>query len=381
MSNEPTVDVSAATLTRSWRKAGREEFWIQLTTTHANRDTFAAAIQELEDPLDDVFFLVRTHGTVPKGYVALVSGTGDDTQLVVWADALARRLEAHGVTGTLTGVTPARASNWIRFEPPVPTAFVTWSYDAANFSTNPVTLEPDGRLWKPDPDTTRAITEMVADFARPGGLKTLLRQGAFQFAVAATDDLADMLCAAILSDGGQAGLWCIDDETRTARTVGLRCTAQTALQLVGDTPTWQQRVDVLRDAITARADLVDHAFIRTAYQSVHSFDDVPMAVPVPHADEAAFSYNQHLTASHVIDVNGIQILTDTHLDRLRHPEHWHIDPLGNRKHLVTAPDLAPWYADTTPDPATLDQARRDFADLLLTDDAIAANPPPWATPG
>lgn len=106
MSDEPTVHVSATTLTRAWRTAGREEFWIQLTTTHADRDTFAAAIQELEDPLDDVCFLVRTHGTVPKGYVALVSGTGDDTQLVVWADALARRLEAHGVTGTLTGVTP-----------------------------------------------------------------------------------------------------------------------------------------------------------------------------------------------------------------------------------------------------------------------------------
>ena len=150
MGEGPEVTVSASTLTRAWRKAGREEFWIQLTTAHADRDTFAAAIQELEDPLDDVIFLVRTHGTVPKGYVALVSGTGDDTQLVVWADALARHLEAHGVTGTLTGVTPARASNWIRFEPPVPTAFLTWSYEAATFSTNPVTtLDPGGRLWKP----------------------------------------------------------------------------------------------------------------------------------------------------------------------------------------------------------------------------------------
>jgi hypothetical protein len=168
---------------------------------------------------------------------------------------------------------------------------------------------------------------VVTDFARPGGPTTLLGQGAFQFAIAPTDDLADMLSAAILSDGGQAGLWCIDDATRTARTVGLRCTAQTALQLVGDTPSRQQRVDVLRDAITARADLLDHAFIRTTYQSASSFDDVPMAVPVPRADDAA------------------------------------------------------WYATTTPDPVTVDQARRDFADLLLTDDAIAANPPPWATPG
>jgi hypothetical protein len=382
MSDEPMVHVSAATLTRAWRTAGREEFWIQLTTTHADRDTFAAAIQELEDPLDDVCFLVRTHGTVPKGYVALVSGTGDDTQLVVWADALARHLEAHGVTGTLTGVTPARASNWIRAEPPVPTAFLTWSYDAANFSTNPVTTDdPGGRLWKPDPDTTRAIAELVTDFARPGGAKSLLSQGAFQFAIATTDDLADMLCAAILSDGGQAGLWCIDDTTHTARKAALGCAAQTVLKLVGDTPTWQQRVDVLLDTITARADLVDHAFIRTAYQSPHSFTDVTGAVPIPHADEAAFRYNQHLTISHVIDVNGIQVLTDTHLERLRHPEHWHIDDLGNGRHLVTAPDLAAWYATTTPDPATVDQARLDFADLLLTTEAIATNPPPWATPG
>ncbi len=380
MSSEPSVHVSATTLTRAWRTAGREEFWIQLTTTHADRDTFAASIQELEDPLDDVFFLVRTHCTVPKGYVALVSGTGDDTQLLVWADALARRLEAHGVTGTLTGVTQARESNWIRSEPPVPTAFLTWSYDAAHYPTDPVTLEPDDSLWKPDRDTTQEISELITDFAEPGGPTTLLRQGVFQFAVAHSDDLADMLCVAILSDGIQAGLWCIDDTTHTARKAALSSAAQTVLQLVGDTPTWQQRVDVLRDAITARADLLDHAFIRTAYQSPLSFADVPMAVPIPHADEATFRRNQHLTISHVIDVNGIQVLTDTHLDRLQHPENWHIDDLGHGKHLVTAPDLAPWYADTTPDPATLDQARRDFADILLTDDAIAANPPPWPTP-
>lgn len=382
MSDEPTVHVSAATLTRAWRAAGREEFWIQLTTRHADSDTFAAAIQELEDPLDDVCFLVRTHGTVPKGYVALVSGTGDDTQLVVWADALARRLEAHGVTGTLTGVTPARASNWIRFEPPVPTAFLTWSFNAASYPTNPVTTDdPGGRLWKPDLDSTRAIAEFVTDFARPGGPITLLSQGVFRFAVGSTSDLADMLCAAILSDGIQAGLWCIDDTTRTARRARLRCAAQTVLQLVGDTPSWQERIDVLRDAITARADLVDHAFIRTAHQGARSFDNVAVAVPIPHTDEATFRHNQHLTISHVIDVHGLQVLTDTHLERLRHPEHWHIDALGHGKHLVTAPDLAAWYATTTPDPATVDHARRDFADLLLTDAAIAANPPPWAVPG
>ena len=196
-----------------------------------------------------------------------------------------------------------------------------------------------------------------------------------------TDDLAKMLEAAIEAGDGQAGLWCIDDTSLIGRHVGLLPGAQTVLQTVGDTPTWEQRIDTLRDAIAERPDLLDHAFIRTAYQRTGGWRSIAMATPIPHADESLFRYNQHLTTTHVIDAHGIQVLTDAHLARLQNPDRWNIEDLGHGKHLVTAPDLAAWYADTTPNAATLEQARDDFADLLLTDDAVSTHPPPWQPRG
>src|SRR5690606_14059249 len=99
------------------------------------------------------------------------------------------------------------------------------------------------------------------------------------------------------------------------------------------TPSWEERIDVLRDTLTARADLLDHAFIRTDYQGAINW--MSIVTPDPHA-EATFRYNQHLTTTHVLDANGIQVLTDAHLARLRNPGHWNIEDLGHGKHLVSA---------------------------------------------
>ncbi len=88
-------------------------------------------------------------------------------------------------------------------------------------------------------------------------------------------------------------------------------------------------------------------------------------------------YNRHLLSHYTPDAHGIQILTNQHLERAHDLSTWTTTEIGPDRYLVEAPDLAPWYSEFLPDGAVVDQARRDFGNMLLTKDVIADNPPPW----
>lgn len=366
------VQVSATSIVRVWRKATGSEFWIQLTTRHPDRTALARVIQAAEDPLDDETFVLRISGAVPNGYVALIDGAGDEAQLLVWADDIARRLEYEGVRGRLTGVTNASTPNWIDFEPAEPAAFITWSYGASTSMTDPTRTG-----WRLDPATTRTVAELATRFAAPGGDRILLRQGIFEFLVEDNGDLPALLTTALLADGIQAGLIRTDDRAHTARFASFMTAAQTVLQIIDDTRHWTARVDELTEAITAHPDLIDHAVIRRAYRTVSSWNTIDAFQRLPGSHRSVFSWSQHLTTTHVIDANGIQVLTDAHLAGLRNLTNWHVRDLGHGRHLVTAKDLAAWYGGIAADPDTVERARTDFAGILLSEHAIEQHPPPW----
>lgn len=77
------------------------------------------------------------------------------------------------------------------------------------------------------------------------------------------------------------------------------------------------------------------------------------------------------------DAHGVSILTDAHLDRAHDLSAWTIHRLGGGRHLLTATDLAPWYAHTTVDPDVLAQARRDFGRMIITAQDVTAERARW----
>ena len=153
-------------------------------------------------------------------------------------------------------------------------------------------------------------------------------------------------------------------------------------------------------AISAQPDLVDHAFIRPAPRLANSFYSVSWNGHGPeHVSELEFRRSQHLTTTHLIDAHGIQVVTDQQLAAIKNLDHWDVRPLGHGRHLVSAHDLHEWYSvdldpwyqkpgnsafvdskePAPPVPELLQQARADFADIVLTADTRHQHPPPWAT--
>lgn len=92
---------------------------------------------------------------------------------------------------------------------------------------------------------------------------------------------------------------------------------------------------------------------------------------------------RNLWSQFVADPSPIQVLTDAHMDKAHDLTNWHVMRVVPGRWLVQAKDLDPWF-DTYDYPAgthnwrytnpdVLDQARRDFGDTLLTEDLVSAN--------
>lgn len=98
------------------------------------------------------------------------------------------------------------------------------------------------------------------------------------------------------------------------------------------------------------------------------------------SDERNF-YIRDLWSQYVADPNGIQILTDSHLEKAQDlTTNWDVTSAAPGRRLVRARDLTPWFATVDLEQVTwqqqfvhedvLDQARRDFGDMVLSfDDA------------
>jgi hypothetical protein len=141
---------------------------------------------------------------------------------------------------------------------------------------------------------------------------------------------------------------------------------------------WQARLARLTDAFHIAAQDVDLGFIK--YSGAYAnWLSLSVARPlIPHIEAYVLRYNRHLYTEYTPDAHGIQVLTDAHLAGAHDLSDWLMEPLGNGRNLVQAPDLEPWYATIDPDPTTLAKARQDFGSITLTEEIVAANPPPWS---
>ena len=259
-------------------------------------------------------------------------------------------------------------------EPPELTAFAALSVDIAGMTADPRRTSH----WLVPVGATQRITELADRWARLPDAELILRQNIYRV-VAKVPDTGPILTRALL-ESGMAGIQFVVDEPRTATHVSFAPGGEAIFQLVQPSADRRERISRLRDAMTALPEHLDHAFVRPCLRGALSVTKIDAVLPLPGLREHDTRYNKHLLSNYLPDAHGLQVVSAAHLENM-HVANWHVADLGSGRYLVEAPDLAPWYASTLPNPDVLAQARTDFADALITKDVIALNPPPWVVPG
>jgi hypothetical protein len=154
------------------------------------------------------------------------------------------------------------------------------------------------------------------------------------------------------------------------------CVAQSAFLQC----TWQELVQIKVGQLLLAPELTDVAHIKTTGSAAFNFADITLCgAPETGVDPVDYQFNRHLWDEYVIDAAGISLLTSKHLAHARNLSEWTIEEVAADRYLVTARDLAPWYAGQAADHDTINRARHDFGDMVLTWDTIHANPGPWTS--
>jgi hypothetical protein len=372
MAGQTGVQVRIPSIDKEWRKLGGDDMWLHLRTTTGSLDDFAAAAAEVNATAGEgVWAEAPSHA--PQGYAVLLTHCADRELLHQWIAEFAHQLESRGLTGALQGAPQVKPRAWLSSTRPTePAAYLMYTVDLAAMTADPYR----NSHWHVPAAPTVRITAAADRWARLPGAEMQLRHNIYVVAVD-LDDPAEPL-ARSLHDTGMAGLDFVDDASRRATHVSFTPRGVGLYQdTIGDAADWQLMIERLRAALTALPADTDQGFIRPAVRWSIGIDTLDAVLPLPRIREYHVRYNRHLLDRYVPDAHGIQVLRGAHLERAHDLSGWEISDLGADRHLVQARDLAPWYAQQLPDPDVLAQARADFAGMLLTEDIIAANPPPW----
>lgn len=258
-------------------------------------------------------------------------------------------------------------------EDPTPAAFLAWPENLAAASAD----QHRTAHWHVPTDATEAIITHTASWTETGGEQLIINWGGFPLAMSPETNVASMMRSSLIHNNRTGSIRYQSDPKR-GRMATLSPGGAAVMQEIGAQVPWQQRLDAVRSALTSLpVQYLDLAFIRPASRYVRSWTAIDVRHKLPDLQEHNVRCNRHLLSRYTPDAHGIQILTDQHLTRARDLSTWNIRELSHDRYLVEAEDTTPWYSTPLPDQDTVDQARHDFGDMILTKETIAANPPPW----
>jgi hypothetical protein len=391
VSSEGIVDRMSG-LNRQWTRTEGSDVWMLFATESPDWAAFESAVSAANALAFDrtSSAMGQFPAPVPSGYVVDVTEAASKDALAQWVGDCAKALQERGLSGEISAPRAApRFAILTREAPdlgpegwPDPstgpsrsglTAFLAWTLDLAAMAAHPI---PQSH-WNVPVDATQEIADTLSGWA-------LLREGTVVlhhdlFAFQASEHTAAPGLARAVTTTGWAGVDSVNTGASLARHVRMGPCGSTVAQVLGDDLSVPEQLDALRTLLIALPEHTQHGFVRPAPAPVTGdlqvFDTVPAP---PGASEATFRYHPHLAGRYVRDAHGIQVLRGRHLEHARDLSRWRITPLGHDRHLVEASDLEPWYADKVPDPGVLEQARRDFGDLILTDETAHTHPPPSA---
>ena len=125
---------------------------------------------------------------------------------------------------------------------------------------------------------------------------------------------------------------------------------------------WRERAALCRQVLLWQPDLVLWAVVgRSSYPSLAgTLRDCPVVVmPAQLATSG-------LRGTLVDAVQGIQLITGTHLARAHDLSDWQVTQVSPDRYLVEAADLDPWFTRERTDPDVSAKAEHDFGRMLVT---------------
>jgi hypothetical protein len=197
----------------------------------------------------------------------------------------------------------------------------------------------------------------AAEWCDLGGKQWLGLNGKFWLAGPDTRQLAAPMAAAASS--AQTDLWTINGpEARKVATSWNACGVQVVKSSLG----WREQADLCRRALLWEPDLVLWAVVGTS--DYPQLGRTVALCPVPPVS-AGQILELGLRGTLVSAVQGIQLVTGTHLARAHDLSDWEVTQVTPDRYLVEAHDLAPWFTGARTDPDVYAKAVRDFGRMLV----------------
>lgn len=343
------------------------------------------ALAAVQDAVSEANAAVPTDSTVGSfvtttrhGEAVLVHchGAMQDTT-TTWVTALNQALQEGGlsVTGSIMRSQRTGEDDSVELRSHLfPAVFIGYQLE----TYHPLTRSFNG--WQVDQATTRRLADRYVEW-----LSTIETGTTWAYtqtnAPVALDRAAEFLRAtAAISPFGKKVKRVAEDRMPTL-IVTLRQLGQAVTQECDLSLTWRQRLERQTARLCADADVMDVGLIKTASSIAGDWTGLSMRRE-PHIHKPVrlpldYERNRHLWDEYVIDAAGVQLLTDKHLTHAHDLSDWTVEEVAPDRFLVTARDLESWYAGPVAQPETVERARRDFGDMILSWDTILANPGPY----
>jgi hypothetical protein len=364
-------------------------------------------------PIDQALAVVRTaaHTALPEGdpdgpnivYDSVGPSEGGPIIFITHCDTrellaqfltqLAANLEAAGWSGRLA---PAR-----RFEPPrvwAPAmslnAVALLDWDVA-LSSEPTGTDTPYPGWWVDPVLTRRLLTPVLEWCLQGPGQVYLQAGGSSMVVG-----RDAVVELVLHERGwhaardNVEVLVLDQSPEALKRAAVGINGEFLVESRDLSRGWaEQQADLARLADSVAPDLAN-AFLRVNPATASAGREAALKAPPAGVRAGGNTWMYaHLETGYLFDAHGYQVVTTDHLDRIGEldPSRWRVQALGSDRHSITHHNLSAWL-DVDPTPYSrgdtiqqrpqvppepiLQQARRDFANALITPEVVTAKPSP-----
>ncbi|WP_423463917.1 hypothetical protein ACO229_04375 [Promicromonospora sp. MS192] len=165
-------------------------------------------------------------------------------------------------------------------------------------------------------------------------------------------------------------MW-VDHATHTTASAALTAGAEASFAIASKTERWDSGLETATQVLQQLGPRLEVGVIRLTRPFASTWSALNSTPPTPPGRIASVN-DIRLAREYALDAYGTQVLTGHHLQRVHDLSDWTITDLGNDRHLVQHPYPEAWYANDTPAPEILSAARRDFGDLIITDEIYRA---------
>ena len=364
------VHVAASAIYRRLRKVDAGVFLVlrpaggKRSVTPADLAAATAALETANALMPGVV-AGQSVSSSPHGAVVQLDHAGAPADTDRWLGAFADGLRAAGWAGTVGAAAQAWLPQWLdKMSGPRLASYAAYRTSLPPYPAFGSTPEWWSQ-WGVDERVTEELCAAAVQWGALPGADVYLSQGRAQVLLEEPDVSQELRIALKLS--AMTGVTYVIREPLQVRRVQFAAKGEVTWTLEEPSMKWQDCVVALRSTLLLQAHAVDLGFIRPRQGWSLSWGDLAGADPrLPHVDEADLGLNRHLWGRYTPDAHGVQVLTGAHLAKASDLSAWDVEEVAPDRHLVQARDLTPWFSGSLPQPDALDQARRDFGDMILT---------------